>query len=550
MAEIILKEEETINVTLKDEEVINVSLEETEPIDVKVEDINYIPGYIAEEEKRRANEEERISYYEDFKGRAENGEFDGKDGAIQYTAGTNIEITEDNVINCTATGGGGGGVSEEIDPTVPDYVKAITEADINNWNSKSEFSGDYNDLSNKPTIPTVPTNVSAFTNDAGYIKDIPSEYVTESELDGKGYITDLSNYYTKEETDTQISEKTIGVYDDLGRFKSEITHDIGNVEQLETDSKVIVGAINELRNTGGADYDSLPVGTIVPFGGNDAPDGYLLCDGSKVARSEYPGLFEAIGTSFNLETDTDSTMFRLPNLKGKIPVGLDETDEDFNTIGKEFGEKEHQLTVEEMPKHRHGIELFGNTVLMNQGGQYGTYIGTGYKETQDVGGEQPHNNVQPSLVVNYIIKASGTSVLKGNVVDSLEGNSTTNAPSIRAVNEIKSKFNVLWSGSFSPTEHNVHRGLTIDENVYDYDFLLIDVSTNDSDTEKTTVTLVIEGEGVACGVRGNLFYLLDSYRLSFGIYTDGYKTIYLKIQDATNYTYTDLTMNRIIGVKL
>lgn len=43
-------------------------------------------------------------------------------------------------------------------------------------------SGDYNDLTNKPTIPTVPTNVSSFTNDAGYLTSIPSEYVTETEL--------------------------------------------------------------------------------------------------------------------------------------------------------------------------------------------------------------------------------------------------------------------------------------------------------------------------------------------------------------------------------
>ena len=43
-------------------------------------------------------------------------------------------------------------------------------------------TGNYNDLSNKPTIPTVPTNVSAFTNDAGYLTTIPAEYVTDTEL--------------------------------------------------------------------------------------------------------------------------------------------------------------------------------------------------------------------------------------------------------------------------------------------------------------------------------------------------------------------------------
>ena len=57
----------------------------------------------------------------------------------------------------------------ETDPTVPSYVKNITQNDITSWNNKSTFSGDYNDLTNKPAIPTVPTNVSAFTNDAGYL---------------------------------------------------------------------------------------------------------------------------------------------------------------------------------------------------------------------------------------------------------------------------------------------------------------------------------------------------------------------------------------------
>lgn len=65
----------------------------------------------------------------------------------------------------------------ETDPTVPSHVKSIKTTDISNWNSKSTFSGNYNDLTNKPTIPTVPTNISAFNNDKGYLTEIPNEYV-------------------------------------------------------------------------------------------------------------------------------------------------------------------------------------------------------------------------------------------------------------------------------------------------------------------------------------------------------------------------------------
>ena len=53
------------------------------------------------------------------------------------------------------------------------YLTSYTETDpqFNAWNK------DYNDLTNKPTIPTVPTNVSAFTNDAGYLTNFTEQQV-------------------------------------------------------------------------------------------------------------------------------------------------------------------------------------------------------------------------------------------------------------------------------------------------------------------------------------------------------------------------------------
>jgi hypothetical protein len=114
--------------------------------------------------------------------------------------------------------GTGGGLVEETDPTVPAYVKDIKESDIENWNNKSEFSGDYDDLTNQPT------KVSAFENDKGYLSSIPLEYVTETELSGKGYATesyvankiaeaelsgsdvDLSGLATKDELNAKVDK--------------------------------------------------------------------------------------------------------------------------------------------------------------------------------------------------------------------------------------------------------------------------------------------------------------------------------------------------------
>ena len=54
---------------------------------------------------------------------------------------------------------------------------------------KNDITSLQNNKADKTAIPTVPTNISAFTNDKGYLTSVPSEYVTETELAGKGYIT-------------------------------------------------------------------------------------------------------------------------------------------------------------------------------------------------------------------------------------------------------------------------------------------------------------------------------------------------------------------------
>ena len=84
----------------------------------------------------------------------------------------------------------------------------ITSSNINTWNNKSDFSGNYNDLTNKPTIPVVPTNVSAFTNDAGYLveqdiyDDLAAVAISGDYADIKNTpdIPDISNCIKKSST--------------------------------------------------------------------------------------------------------------------------------------------------------------------------------------------------------------------------------------------------------------------------------------------------------------------------------------------------------------
>ena len=70
----------------------------------------------------------------------------------------------------------------------------ITQEKVDSWDNKSEFDGNYNNLTNKPIIPT---KTSELTNDSNFITEIPTEYITETELNNKGYLTEhqsLENY--------------------------------------------------------------------------------------------------------------------------------------------------------------------------------------------------------------------------------------------------------------------------------------------------------------------------------------------------------------------
>ncbi len=87
-------------------------------------------------------------------------------------------------------------------------LDGITASKVTSWNNKSDFSGNYNDLTNKPSIPT---QTSQLTNNSGFLTSIPSEYVTETELAAKGYLTEhqsLSGYATQSYVNTKTNGLT------------------------------------------------------------------------------------------------------------------------------------------------------------------------------------------------------------------------------------------------------------------------------------------------------------------------------------------------------
>jgi microcystin-dependent protein len=152
---------------------------------------------------------------------------------------------------------------------------------------------------------------------------------------------------------------------------------------------------------------AMPTGSVTAFAGSAAPTNFLLCDGDAVSRSTYAELFALIGTTYGVGDGT--TTFNLPNLKGKMPVGLDSTQTEFDALGETGGAKTHTLTTSEMPSHAHDIQR-GNQAATSIGADASALYqtvgnsGAAYSFTQQTGGGAAHNNLQPYLVLNYIIK--------------------------------------------------------------------------------------------------------------------------------------------------
>lgn len=152
--------------------------------------------------------------------------------------------------------------------------------------------------------------------------------------------------------------------------------------------------------------DGWPVAAIRMFAGTGAlPDGWLECDGSELKRTEYPDLYELIGTNFG--TPSDVTKFVLPDFRGRTGTGLDGANTDSSVY---TGAETTTLTSTNAALHAHGITGGTNVYTAGTPGTVVTVASLGTDVTISIGSSSgtqsagPHNNMQPFLVVRFMIR--------------------------------------------------------------------------------------------------------------------------------------------------
>jgi len=171
-------------------------------------------------------------------------------------------------------------------------------------------------------------------------------------------------------------------------------------EMMPSVAQSVTGIVNEITAR-------FPVASVIPYAGATAPTGWLLADGAAVSRATYSDLFDVIGTTYG--AGDGSTTFNLPNLKGRVPVGVDAGQAEFDTRGELGGAKTHTLTASEMPSHTHSYQdsTTSNGFVTNGTGSSETVQSTradAGRTTGSAGSGGAHNNLQPYIALPYIIK--------------------------------------------------------------------------------------------------------------------------------------------------
>ena len=193
---------------------------------------------------------------------------------------------------------------------------------------------------------------------------------------------------------------------------------VGSSITIADTDGVVVNDGGTMKSVPASDFKEyiMPTGAVLPYAGSSAPTGFLLCYGQAISRSTYADLFSAISTTYG--TGDGSSTFNLPDLRGRVVAGQDDmggssadrlTDQtgglNGDTLGDTGGSETHTLSTAQMPAHTHTVaaqqQVSGDSTNRGGSGQLGAAATI---TTSSTGSGSAHNNVQPTIILNYIIR--------------------------------------------------------------------------------------------------------------------------------------------------
>lgn len=208
-----------------------------------------------------------------------------------------------------------------------------------------------------------------------------------------------------------------------------------------------IGLFKQSKTDFIADF-GVPIGAILPYAGENAPDGYLLCDGSEVERTKYQQLYDVLGSKYGIPSIGANT-FKLPDLRGRFPLGRDNMDNGIavptglggyadggggnvdrvpgtaaDSVGGSGGNYSNTLVLSNLPDHEHNMK--GSTGQQYYASRIDTAVPTdtgafsdkgptsvgqsqyvptsgGVKTASTLG--EPFSVMNPYLTINYIIRS-------------------------------------------------------------------------------------------------------------------------------------------------
>jgi len=149
---------------------------------------------------------------------------------------------------------------------------------------------------------------------------------------------------------------------------------------------------------------------IVSF--NFPPKGWALCNGQFLPINQNQALFALLGTTYG---GNGQTTFALPNLRGRVPIHVGNG----HTLGEVAGATSVTVNIQQLPTHFHSLTAAKATATTNDpsNAYFGAAAALYHAPTSltplfpgtvtNVGGSQPHNNMMPYLVLNFIIALQG-----------------------------------------------------------------------------------------------------------------------------------------------